>query len=786
MSSSTPLPDSPLFMRQRSSTHSPRRLSVFGRSRSNTATSSSSSYKSPASSMTSDGSSSHRSSQDGRTLSTLLLPSEKPESTPKSLLSRRSRILKRQGSSKFSISSTLVLTEHDEMKEPEKPQGLGIFYRSHKSRHSDTHDLIKRTISDPFDFQHITHTSPGQLPPLNHTHPQDLATEFSVIRASQRPIKELKGIKADNLHFKNFSSEDVSSLDTQSLYNKSPPHSPDSQRSPTPPRGLGSKRASRSVENFSRPVSRLQKQTKSPTIIPPPRSSSRLTYGSDLPEPTCQHIDELLGLHSPKTFPEYVYTSPEEIGEQGSALSRLDLAAVFHVNEVTHAVTTDDDTAKIIRPPLISPHSSDLADVPEEDEFSPWRNSYVPNAAAPLNPTIGPIAAQQTLHADIVKPLPASPLPHILTNSEALGSPVIPSYRTEVAESPVLDDSRLKRRQSMGVRYLAEDSWEDDIDYCYEHAAEADCEFDWQRDSLDETDARAAFNGLFLDDNQDTENPNNAYCRQVEHSVVANAESQSEGTVYDQHESETHLAESDGTTMCLPSHKPVHSISYFDPEPIALLKPELDDVPPESMYAGLMHDDVRDCDDHFPLYSQAEVQIPSSRGSCSPLSKCNSQESIILSRAGSIARKHRSSLSTTSVPDLVHSASCSCETVDRDTISLSSEQSIVGCVPPSPVVATYHQRSKSLAKEASRHLASIIDPGFENYPDNGSSVPPPPTHDRSMSTSVLDMHDPTGLMRYPANRYRSPTIIRGVGSRRTRTSYSLFPTAASPPPSGAR
>src|SRR5436189_3029247 len=89
MPSSTILSDTPSRMRPRASTQSPKRFSVFGgRSRSNTATSSSSSYKSPASSMTSAEGSSQRSSHDGRTLSTFVVPLEKQERVGKSLFYR--------------------------------------------------------------------------------------------------------------------------------------------------------------------------------------------------------------------------------------------------------------------------------------------------------------------------------------------------------------------------------------------------------------------------------------------------------------------------------------------------------------------------------------------------------------------------------------------------------------------------------------------------------------------------------------------------------------------------
>ena len=43
------------------------------------------------------------------------------------------------------------------------------------------------------------------------------------------------------------------------------------------------------------------------------------------------------------------------------------------------------------------------------------------------------------------------------------------------------------------------DNWEDDIDYCYEDAAEADCAFDWDRMSRDEQ-GRASASDQIIDE----------------------------------------------------------------------------------------------------------------------------------------------------------------------------------------------------------------------------------------------------------------------------------------------
>ncbi|KAK2803339.1 hypothetical protein FQN50_006998 [Emmonsiellopsis sp. PD_5] len=810
MSSSSAHSDIPSVVRSRTVTHSPRRLSVFGgRSRSNTATSSSSSYKSPASSMTSVEAPSQRSSQDDRTLSNPVAPADKQDGAAKSLLSRGSRILRRQGS-KFSISSNLTLEEEDEMargnhhashSSRDKLDGLGIFYRSHRARHSDMHDLLKKNISDPFDFQHVTHTSQSQLPPLDNSHLNDIATEFSVIRASQRPGAELKGIRAENLHFQNFSSDDISARydassppDSRSLYTRSPPRSPDARTSPKSPNKLVSGRNSRSVENFSRPVSRLSRQkSSSPSIIPPPRTSSKLAT-PDIPEPSPQTIDALLGLHA--TTPDSLYEDRLE-----SPLPKLDLPCVFP--EVGSALTTEGDTAKALSPPpTATSHSFDLADVPEEEEPAPSKTDDAPGAVSPPAPE-GPFRfGQSTPRVKLDKPLPAVPLFNDdIPGPEALGSPTIPTNRT-YGDFP---SREVKKRQSIIPRPADDLSWEDDIDYCYEHAAESDSNFDWQRTSFEEPELRSRLRNITIEEVPEAEEP-----QQEDHQAsTPQAEPETERPIESapQHKAE----QSDETIVHFgPASAPITSSpkedvsavarksasdciqpgilrqsGYFKPDHIPILSaPFDDDMSSDNAYGGLIPTE-HGYEGHFPFYPQVDEQFDSSRDSCSPISKCNSQESIILSRAASIARKHRSSLSFTSVPELVHSSSCSHEAVDRDSMSSAgdrSKQNFPACTSRPPSTTT-HQRSKSLARELQRPVPIICS----NFPDEHSDVSPlamTPLHDRAKSVSALDMHE-SMKAKAPETRKRSATITRGPSGRKGRKSYSLFPTAPAAAPASA-
>ncbi|KAJ5693372.1 PAK-box/P21-Rho-binding [Penicillium macrosclerotiorum] len=695
-------------------------------------------------------------SQDERTTSALGMRADKPERSSRSFLARGSRILRRQGS-KINIVATL--DEEDEIEKP-RPEKQDMFGR-HRSRRTDHHERLKSIISDPFDFHHLTHTSPSQFQSLDQTRENDLVTEFSVIRASQRPEAALKGIRAEDIHFRNFSADDLAALGTATTVDEpahqSPPGSPAASGSTGSSRHA--RRESRIHENFSRPSSRYPRSC--PTTPPPPAVQEVPADGA---EPAPRAIDEILGLSSTPTYPEYIDSDRSPSNRQFSPS------------------LADDMTA---RTSSMSSHY-DLEDVPEEeDEGTRMWDSPDPSiegthsrSASQMNPSLdeAPIASRTIA--------PKAPLSIFVAEelsrkfSEALGSPTLPQNMPNTPPKEDVETAHLELTPpsaASGVHQFSYDdelydSWDADIDYCYEHAAESTSDFDWSRTSLDENQ-RPQIGIACSDENWGLAAP--ARTRHLQPSPLSTSTlatpdldpSSALSTL-------PHSAATPSSTEYERDFIAREARDYFQPVSSSILPSALSkQLNRDSLYEEYLAADA-ESDRHFPLgIITPEVNNPvSPRSSFSPISKCNSQESLMLSRAASIVRKHRSSVSTTSVPELIYSLSNSRELMPTDRLS-TSESLATGSTTSRPPSSSLHRQTKSLAET---HLLIHSD-------SNGSlasadlSAAPASLHDRARSTSEVDTR-PVKLDNGPSLPSVPP---KNPNRKKSRTpSYSLFPTAA--------
>jgi len=603
-------------------------------------------------------------------------------------------------------------------------------------------ERLKSLISDPFDFHHLTHTSPAQFQSLDQARENDLVTEFSVIRASQRRESVLKGIRADDIHFRNFSTEDLAAYGTATTVDEpapqSPPASPSASGSTSPSGHV--RRGSRTCENFSRPVSRYPRSC--PTTPPSPSAPERES-GTDEPAPRA--IDEILGLSSAQTYPEYIESAPS--------------------TQLRFSPEPDDNPA---RKYSISSHY-ELEDVPEEEEAARlWED----NPAASPSSTY----SRSTSHVSpgTVEPrsrsvAPKAPMSISVAEelsrkfSEALGSPTLPQTfpsSSPIAHMEINPPGRSDFNQSSYEDEIY-DSWDADIDYCYEHAAESTSNFDWSRTSLDE--AQRPQIGVPCSDQPWLEAPKTRHLQPspLSSSMFPTPDLDSSPT----RSVALHSAATPSTTEYERDFITGRAGAgdYFQPVSSPILPSGLSkQINQETLYEDYLTADA-ESDRHFPFHQGmivSENNPVSPRSSYSPISKCNSQESLMLSRAASIVRKHRSSVSTASVPELIHSLSSSRELMPTDRLAAGETL----CRPPS---SHHHRQTKSL--EA--HLL-LQAGGSANTSASDLNSPTSLTHDRAMSTSEVDV--------CPVKVESPLTAAPPMNPHRKKTrksSYSLFPTA---------
>jgi hypothetical protein len=506
-----------------------------------------------------------------------------------------------------------------------------------------------------------------------------------------------------------------------------------------------------------------------------------------LSEPAPRAIDEILGLSSQPTYPEHVYGNTDDV-EHSSSLPQFRVEGIFSF-QPEHSVTAEANTERIdadASSVSLSSLKSVLEEVPEEQGITQWHESPEPNADTAMPPS----SSQIDSPADV--PIPSVPrcksqlsicVADELSKkfSEALGSPTLPQYRLFQDAGDQVVGGPIRRRSSARPNPAYEtiyESWDADIDYCYEHAAESTFDFDWSSNSLDEArpadhddDHRAASGGAANEGND----PGLLHPIQLNTSRLPSPES-------DPSPARSFLSSQVAVT---PSSADYESeiIStggdYFQPVSSSIFPSAIGkQMTQDTLYEEYLAADA-ESDRHFSFCAQGLIhamdQPVSPRSSFSPISKCNSQESLILSRAASIVRKHRSSVSTGSVPELVHSLASSRELPSMESLA-STEQS--GYTAPSLAgrteVPSLHRQTKSLAREIERQIMTRA----ENNSRPGSADPARtsgPVHDRSKSTSDVGA---ARTIKSNTSAPLPPIPVKSPNRRKGRTSYSLFPTPA--------
>jgi len=729
--------------------------------------------------------------------------SERPESVQilGSIFSRSGRKSRKENSAGGSRSSGSSTTLGDSVIEE------GSARDHYFGKKSDSH---KRTnISRPFQFQHVTHTTHSHLPNLQRTSRMELVSEFSAIRASQAPTNgELKGIRATDLYFENFSSEALSTSSGEPVYlpPKSPRHLLSSRRSLAPSRKsltptLRPSGITKSHDNLRTAPPRPPRSPLSPTcpVALPARTSSRTAsvlfdQFDPLATTTIERPHTNGGFRKPAPF-----TLPPS-----SALDRSVWAGQQFEESISHALPAPKEGAWPLTASPSGTFGLELTNVTEEEEEE--------DITLRVSRLSTELRASQSVPA-----LRRRSLEHANASSETLA---------QLAQLPV-NDTTISENAFVPTEFsLAEDSWENDIDWCYENEVEADCDYQWDQCSEGNASIRT------------TTSPNPA--QPVLQLSVQNDERVYNGRFrpsllvpapYDLPElspmSSASTPSSDPRTPAFlrPKHirSPSHASSFkeshgFNLSPTLLIPADFQSqMEQDSIYQDqFMHDStsasifthepfhhsfstIDENESSTASYRSSNFSRGSARSSSSTrISSANSRGSqdsiVLLSRATSLTREHHSIGSASSLPDLVHSmhqhgsvtdlsSEVAALNVSDETLD-SSSPAIAG--PASTLASLQARRRKSQALEQGlRTLAStppVVQAGDSQIDMSApaSTLSPVPESFPEMPMEIVDQRQVHGRkssapispsVREFKGRARSATATAG----KPRASYALFP-----------
>jgi hypothetical protein len=533
---------------------------------------------------------------------------------------------------------------------------------------------LKSLISNPFDFQHLTHTNRHHFAALEEATESELAAGFRAVRASQAPRRILSGIRTQDLHSANCSEENLADTERRSISAmelRPPPdfidHVLEAQEPATSSESSmrPSLRQSRSVESFSRPGVKARTHRHTQSANAPPRGSSRLPAAShdNAQDTVMTHTNRQSG-----AWDNFAPLSPTHIGGLLPSMAE-------EPDYVGHALTTPDDSAIHPFTPPFSPALEDVAEEPER---------FVSPRPAPLPPNKSPKSPRSPSH----RYFPSSPRSPVTKSHARRDSNVLPKQlnvqsimRPSAQISETLTSPGLLRkcsirkpsnsRRKSNTWRVIEESWEDDIDYIYDNALEAECELDWDRNNEDHDHAPQP-------------------CAHQEAAIIATTSSALSSPVIDGEppltpclftgnfcaslqvptmnnvpELEPRSAVSSSTTSVqTPSdyfnpQGPYGEVGRFSFTPSILGSAECkEQIPREDIYDNLLAD-YEGSDKHFPLLDTVRSVASSTRSSHIRASKSSYESSLMSSGHGSgswTTGIRRSAGSAGSLPELVHSS----------------------------------------------------------------------------------------------------------------------------------
>lgn len=328
-------------------------------------------------------------------------------------------------------------------------------------------------ISEPFNFQHVTHTRQEHLPCLQKTTPQKLISEFSAIRASQTPLEgHLKGIRVEEIQKRNTTVPQVTPSNAAPVrpHTGHPRSRENTLTSAQNPLLRPVLQHARSYDNFTTQVTNLQQHVSSASPIRPPvRTSSRAAsmiwnswdtingFTLEKTSPAMDHNRKKQSFHLPISEPLVIKHSTDD----------------YFCDQPSGQRTPEVEQWPLPTPELDSPKQS-LAKVPEEDDdhqSKPSQSLFASSAGTmpfPRESQVFDLHVPRTIASE---------------NSQPASS----VYEEDQEITNQIADLKISTTRQKDSPKLSHETWEDDIDYCYEHEVEADCEYDWDRCSMEDS-----------------------------------------------------------------------------------------------------------------------------------------------------------------------------------------------------------------------------------------------------------------------------------------------------------
>ncbi|KAJ2993474.1 hypothetical protein NUW58_g1829 [Xylaria curta] len=360
---------------------------------------------------------------------------ERPESVQlfgKAVFSRKPKMRRGTSEQGYPNNSLVSLVEMPTDGAPELPKEqrfIQSMFTRRRARGTSEASMRKYQISGPYDFQHVSHSSREQLSGLNETNRHEALAGIS--RARPRP--------------KTATPTTPGGFTAQALDKPLPtPPSPQQEAEYTSSRNsiqLSPPRLHRSIPD----------DAQTSPIPPPPRTSSRISVRHDRADSFSAATDG--PWPSPISHASNGYSEPLIVGDDAKSPYSI--------------YSTTDDMAW----PLTGSMSS-LPEVPEEEEYHLTTIKSHTSVLSNTTSLRGSISVPHLRRVSLSQTTKRPPS----NASDTLGGFDLLAAQRALHQ---YDDDEMNEGD------FVQDSWEDDIDYCYDHAAEADCDFAWERPSCD-------------------------------------------------------------------------------------------------------------------------------------------------------------------------------------------------------------------------------------------------------------------------------------------------------------